>query len=178
MSIPCSWVVQLEVLESFVPLTTNNESACKSFWSNFGIYPTLTASIVPSASWPRVLRSLTWLMLCFLSGILALSLPPIAAWELLLKHNLDHVNSSLKTSDLESKSLQWLPSLSRDLAAVFSLDLTLNLSLSPIPGTLVPCSPGQASALGPLHWLVFLPGMLLPWIAIWFTFLLFCFGKK
>ena len=79
---------------------------------------------------------------------------------------------------LRVKVLARLPSLCRDLAAVFSLDLTLNLCLSPIPGTLVPCSPGQASALGPLHWLVFLPGMLLPWIAIWFTFLLFCFGKN
>ena len=52
---------------------------------------------------------------------------------------------------LRVKVLARLPSLCRDLAAVFSLDLTLNLSLSPIPGTLVPCSPGQASALGPLH---------------------------
>ena len=123
-------------------------------------------------------------MPCFLTCIFASSLPPpcslLAPYrsrELLLKHNLDHVNSLPKTSDLESKSLQWLPSLCRNLAAVFSLDLTLNLSLSPIPGTLVPCSPGQASDLGPLHWLAFLPGMLLPWSAIWFTFL-FCFGKN
>lgn len=119
MSIPCSWVVQLEILESFVPLTTNNESGLQILLIELRNISNADSIYRPSASWLRVLRSLTWLMLCFLSGILALSLPPIAAWEPLLKHNLDHVNSLLKPLT-ESKSLQWLPSLGRDLAAVFS----------------------------------------------------------